>query len=93
MEKIVDKTIRISHIFDVANGFSFEDAEKRMLWSLLEMAIETGQISLPDRHPGATKHKQFVITFSRTDSKDWQLNMPESEIEMTIMERKQFRGI
>lgn len=88
-DKIMDNTISIKNVFDEQHGLSFDDAEKRMLWRLLEVAVESGQISLPDRHPGATKYKQLIITFSRRDNKDWQSDVPVSEVEMVITERKQ----
>jgi hypothetical protein len=92
MDKLMNEVIRVRRNFDEEHGLPFDEEEKRMLWALLEMAVETGQIRLPDRHPGAVKQKQLILTFSRVDTKDWQLNMPISEVELLVTEGKRFHG-
>lgn len=74
----------ITHVF-IGKNPPVDMQEKAILEKLIHGAIQSGELELPDRHPGAKKIRQFEISFIRDDTKEF--NFPKSDITMYIKEK------
>lgn len=65
---------------------SYDEQEKRVLANLLYECVENKLISFPDRHSGAVKVKEYIITLGRYDGNFSYGRDPETEFIIYIKE-------